>query len=159
MTIDEAFIKALAWDYFNGEMPEDLRAYLYDRYGEEPLEGDLSPQFAVPAIRGDVKRYLSGELDTAVRTPLQKLRDRYDELSDITCSFARTCMEQGKELRYLSDFIRWMCLDRQYRIFRENAHEEYDEDMPFPHYTIGQPPRNRRSHHAEKQNFIREEPQ
>lgn len=133
MTINDTFIKVLAWNYFGGRMPDGLRAYLYDHYGEEPLEGGLS---AVPAIRCDGKRYPGRELDIKVKTPLQKLRDCSNDLPGITCDFAPICRNQETKLRYTHNFSYWTRLDEQYRLFRENAHEKRSEDMPFSHHTM-----------------------
>ena len=40
------------------------------------------------------------------------------------------------ELRYLNDFIRFKKMDEEYQYFRENAHEEQEENLPFPHFTL-----------------------
>jgi len=83
MTIDDNLIQQFAHCYFDDKMPKDLRAYLFDRYAEEPLEGDLVPQFFYPLVISDIRKYIRGELDTTLRTELRKLRERYDELSDM----------------------------------------------------------------------------
>ena len=41
-----------------------------------------------------------------------------------------------QELRYLHEFISYKGLAEEYRFFEENAHEEYDEDCPFPRLTL-----------------------
>ena len=87
MTMDYEIINVLAEDYFEGNMPEELSAYLIDRYSEEPLEGDWSPQFFFPRIQSDIKSYIRGELDVTLRTDIEKLQDRYIELNNIVCSF------------------------------------------------------------------------
>ncbi len=127
MTIDDNMIQVLAGVYFSGEMPEDLRLYLLDIYGTEPLRGDLEPQFFWPAVKEDIQSYIRGELDTTVRTELQKLQDRYDELSGILTEFAEMNRWLEEEFRYMSDFIAWTKQNKQYEFFRENAHEEKDE--------------------------------
>lgn len=127
MTIDNTIIQKLAAQYFSGQMPEDLHNYLLDTYGEEPLHGDLSPQFFWPAVRSDIQNYLNGCLDTAVRSDLQKLRDHYKELSDIVSEFAEGNRLLEVENRYLHDFITWMKLEEKYLEFKEHSHEEKDE--------------------------------
>ena len=37
-----------------------------------------------------------------------------------------------EELRYLCEFLSYKHLEEEFCYFRANAHEEYDEDMPFP---------------------------
>lgn len=135
MTIDNELIKELAHRYFADKMPEDLRAYLLDRYTEEPLEGDLAPQFFFPRLTSDIQKYISGGLDIKPRTELQKLQERYDELSDITSRFAEDIKHLDSENRYYADFVRWMHLDDKYQEFRKTAHEEHDE-FGFSYYTI-----------------------
>ncbi len=41
-----------------------------------------------------------------------------------------------EEIKYLDAFISYKKLEKEYRYFRENAHEEYDEDLPFPILTL-----------------------
>lgn len=134
MTMDEKLIKELAHRYFSGKMPKNLKMYLFDRYGEEPLEGDLSPQFFFPAILSDISKYIQGSLDTTLRTELQKLQDRYEELSNITCGMAQERRRLETENQYLSDFIRWMHLEGRYLNFRKKAYPEKDE-YGFEYYT------------------------
>lgn len=135
MTMDKELIKELSRRYFAGRMPEELRLYLFDRYGEEPLEGDLSPQFFFPAVLSDIREYTQGKLDITPRTELQKLRDRYEELSGITCGMAQDRQRLEAENQYMGDFIRWMHLENSYRDFREKAHPMRDE-YGFEHYTL-----------------------
>lgn len=135
MIINNEIIRELALHYFDGSMPGNLQAYLCDRYGEEPLEGDLAPQFFFPAVISDIHRYLRGGLNTAVRTDLQKLQDRYRELSGIASSLAQDVSRLEKENRYCSDFIHQMNLYHQYLEFRKSAHEEQDV-FGFPYYTL-----------------------
>lgn len=135
MTMDKELIGELAHRYFSGKMPKDLKTYLFDRYVEEPLEGDLSPQFFFPAVISDIRKYIQGELDTTPRTQMQKLQDRYEELSGITCSMAQEKQRLETENQYLGDFIRWMHLEEMYLDFRKRAYPEKDE-YGFEHHTL-----------------------
>jgi len=136
MTINNELIKELALDHFDGRMPSAFRAYLYDRYGEEPLAGDLLPQFFFPSILSDIKKYKAGKLDITVRTPIEKLKDRYEELSDITSQLVEELSYYRENYRYMNDFIKWMHLDDKYKVFRDNAYEITSEENPFLHYTM-----------------------
>ena len=40
------------------------------------------------------------------------------------------------ELRYLHGFISYKKLYDEYLFFEKNAHEEYDNDLPFSHLTL-----------------------
>ena len=136
MVINDVIIKVLAQEHFNGTMPDDLCAYLFDRYDHDPEEGMLTEQFFFPLVEADIKRYIDGELDTTVRTPLQKMQDRYNDLQDITGRYHEECVRNNEELEYLHDFISWMHLDGLYADFRENARKIEQEDDPFPRYTM-----------------------
>ena len=135
MTIDYEIIKVLAEDFFEGNMPEELSAYLIDRYGEEPLEGDLSPQFLFPIIRSDIDSYIKGELDVTLRSDLEKLQDSYNELNDIACRLASEKYEIESKNRYMHDFISYMNLNDKFTEFVEKAREETDE-VGFKYYTL-----------------------
>lgn len=135
MTIDYEIINVLAEDYFYGNMPEELSAYLIDRYSEEPLEGDLSPQFFFPMIQSDINSYVKGELDVTLRTDLEKLQDRYDELNDIVCRFADDNSRLESRGRYMHDFINYMNLSDKFSEFVKQAHVETDE-IGFEYYTL-----------------------
>ena len=136
MVINDAIIKVLAQEHFNGTMPDDLCAYLYDRYDHDPEEGMLTEQFFFPFVETDIKRYIAGELDTTVRTPLQKMQDRYNDLQYITGRYFEECQKCEEENEYLRDFIYWMHLDGLYAEFRENARKIEQEEDPFPRYTM-----------------------
>ena len=136
MVINDAIIKVLAQEHFNGAMPDDLCAYLFDRYDHDPEEGMLTEQFFFPLVEADINRYIAGELDTTVRTPLQKMQDRYNDLQYITGRYFGESAQQEEELKYLHDFISWMHLDGLYAEFREKAHKVYPDDLPFPRYEM-----------------------
>ena len=40
------------------------------------------------------------------------------------------------ELKFLQAFISCKGLDSEYKFFKENAHEEWIEDLPFPRFTL-----------------------
>lgn len=136
MTIDNEIIEELARCHFADRMPEDFRIYLFDRYGEEPIEGELAEQFFYPAVHSDIEKYIRGKLDTTPRTELQKLQDRYDELSDITCSMAQDTANLSEEVTYLSDFVQWLGLEQKYQEFKEHAYLKKDENLPFSRYVL-----------------------
>jgi len=66
----------------------------------------------------------------------QNLQDRCSEMSDLISSLVEDCNHSEADLRYLNEFIRYKKLDEEYQYFRENAREEYEEDMPFPYLTL-----------------------
>ena len=68
-----------------------------------------------------------------------KVQDLYSQLDEMHSVISGLMDDQDKdlaEIRYLSEFISYKGLDEEYRYFCENAHEEYEEDLPFPHLTL-----------------------
>ncbi len=68
-----------------------------------------------------------------------KVQDLYSQLDEMRSIISDLMDDQDKalaEIRYLSEFITYKRLNEEYRYFRENAHEEYEEDLPFPHLTL-----------------------
>lgn len=136
MTIDNTVIKELSDHYFNGTMPKKLKAYLYDRYDTEPECGITTPETLWSWVISDVKSYKEGSLDTTLRTPLQKMEDRYDDLRSVTNDFSQANRHMEEELKFLNDFISWKGLEDDFQYFRNNAHLQTDEDIPFPSYVL-----------------------
>ena len=76
------------------------------------------------------------------RSPLS-LQDRYDNLQ-IYCQEMREHVQDleyelsqvHNELRYLHGFISYKKLYDEYLFFEKNAHEEYDDGLPFPRLTL-----------------------
>ena len=64
------------------------------------------------------------------------LQDQLDEMRDIISSLLEDLDSAHTEIRYLDDFTRYKNLEKEYQYFRKNAHEEYKEDLPFPHLTL-----------------------
>lgn len=136
MTVDNTVVKELSDHYFNGKMPKKLKAYLYDRYATEPEYGIASPETLWSWLISDVKAFKEGSLDITLRTPLQKMEDRYDDLCSVTNDFSQANRRMESELKYLTDYISWKGLDDDFRYFRDNAHLQTDEDIPFPSYVL-----------------------
>ena len=67
---------------------------------------------------------------------LPDLEERYAEVSDHLMSLTEDYRNLEEELRYLCEFLSYKQLEEEFRYFRANAHEEYDEDMPFPYLTL-----------------------
>ena len=67
---------------------------------------------------------------------VQRLYDQLDEMSGFICSLLKDQEFDHTEIKYLSGFISYKNLEEEYQYFRENAHEEYDKDLPFPTLTL-----------------------
>lgn len=67
---------------------------------------------------------------------LQELQERYEEVSDYLTSLLDDFRQQEEELRYLREYISYKNLEEEFHYFQKNAHEVYDEDLPFPYLTL-----------------------
>jgi hypothetical protein len=66
----------------------------------------------------------------------QNLQERYEEMNDFLLSLLDDHKHAEEDLKYLNAFIHYKKLDEEFRYFRENAHEEYEPDLPFPYLTL-----------------------
>lgn len=66
----------------------------------------------------------------------QDLHELFEETSDYLSSLIEDHDRTKQDLRYLQEFIHYKKLDDEFRYFRKYAHEEYEEDMPFPYLTL-----------------------
>lgn len=71
------------------------------------------------------------------------LQERYDNLQSFCQEMAsyirdleNDIAQVSDDLRYLHAFISYYNLDKEFQFFKENAHEEYREDLPFPELTL-----------------------
>lgn len=67
---------------------------------------------------------------------VQNLYAQLDAMRDLISSLLKDQEIDQTEIRYLSGFISYKKMDEEYCYFRENAHEEYEEDLPFPYLTL-----------------------
>lgn len=64
------------------------------------------------------------------------LRKDYTELSDAFSDLIEEKNRDDIERRYLREFIHYKKLDEEFKYFRENAHEEVEENLPFSKLTL-----------------------
>lgn len=67
---------------------------------------------------------------------VQKLNNQIEYMRDLISDLLRDQEIDHEEIKYLSAFISYKKLEEEYHYFRENAHEEYEEDLPFPTLTL-----------------------
>lgn len=73
----------------------------------------------------------------------RSLQEQYNDLQDY-CNEMRGHIQElqddldlaYKELHYLREFISCKNLEQEFSCFQKNAHEEYDNDLPFPRLTV-----------------------
>lgn len=66
----------------------------------------------------------------------QNLQERYEEMNDFLLNLLDDHKRAEEDLKYLNAFIHYKKLDEEFRYFRENAHEEYEPDLPFSYFTL-----------------------
>ena len=59
-------------------------------------------------------------------------------MSDVISNLMDDINNATEEIRYLQEYISYKNLGEEFVYFRKNAHEEYDEDLPFPRLTLQQ---------------------
>lgn len=66
----------------------------------------------------------------------ESLQNRFNEMGDYLQSVLADNDRFSEELKYINEFIHYKKLDEEFLYFRENAVEEYEEDLPFPYLTL-----------------------
>ena len=64
------------------------------------------------------------------------LQEFCHEMSDHIQDQEHELAQAHEELRYLHEFISYKGLNDEYYFFAENAHEEHDDEHPFPWLTL-----------------------
>ncbi len=62
----------------------------------------------------------------------RNLYENYQEMNGFLTSTLDSQYRDMEEMRYLHDYIHYKGLDEDYAYFRENAHEDTSEELPFP---------------------------
>ena len=60
----------------------------------------------------------------ALESLVDAARERIADLEDNECFMSR-------EINYLYSFIAWKNLSEEFAYFKENAHKEFDDELPF----------------------------
>lgn len=76
-------IKEQETDEFRQKFPRELKAYLYDQYGEDPWPYEFSKEELYGGIKADARAYFRGKLDVAIKPPLEKARMEIQYLRDL----------------------------------------------------------------------------
>lgn len=66
----------------------------------------------------------------------KNLQEVCSEMSDHISCLSEEQQRDETKLRYLKEFIRYKEQEEEYHCFRENAYEEYEENMPFSNLTL-----------------------
>lgn len=68
---------------FRESFPRELKAYLYDTYGEDPWPYEFSKDEIYGGIKADAQAYFKGELDVTLKPSLEKARNEIKYLRDL----------------------------------------------------------------------------
>lgn len=74
--------------------------------------------------------------NSKIKEQYEYLREIHSLLSSEMVSLQEDHRQQQLELSYLKGFIRWKKLEEEYNYFMENAHEAWDENLPFSYFTL-----------------------
>ena len=66
----------------------------------------------------------------------QNLQERYKEMNEFLLELLEEHRHVEENLRYLEDFIRYKNLQKEFRYFKEHAHEEIGTNLPFPNLVL-----------------------
>ena len=66
----------------------------------------------------------------------RSLQECYDEMHEYLLQIIEDHERTLEELRYKSEFIYYKELEDEFLYFQRNAHEEFDEDLPFSRLTL-----------------------
>lgn len=74
--------------------------------------------------------------NSKIREKYEYLQEMHSLLSSEMVSLQEEYLQQQLVLNYLKGFIRRNKLEEEYNYFMENAHEAWDEDLPFSYFTL-----------------------
>ena len=66
----------------------------------------------------------------------QQLKEQFDELRSYAVDVAANCDDMAEELKYLVDFIKHKNLEDEFQYFRDHAHLDDSDELPFPPYVL-----------------------
>ena len=64
------------------------------------------------------------------------LEELFDEMSSHLTNLVEESGYNYAMMKYLEEFIRYKNLSEEFLYFKENAHEEYEDDLPFAKLTL-----------------------
>ena len=67
---------------------------------------------------------------------VQNLNNQIEYMRDLITDLLSDQEIDHEEIKYLRAFVSYKKLEEEYHYFRENAHEEYEENLPFPTLTL-----------------------
>ena len=67
---------------------------------------------------------------------VQNLNNQIEYMRDLITDLLSDQEIDLEEIKYLRAFVSYKKLEEEYHYFRENAHEEYEENLPFPTLTL-----------------------
>jgi len=68
---------------FRQKFPKELKAYLYDCYGEDPWPHQYSMDDLYNGIEADARAYIMGKLDVTIKPPLEKAGEEIQYLREL----------------------------------------------------------------------------
>ena len=134
MKINYRIIHDIERNYIHKKMPGKLIAYLFDHYSEDIYDLYADKKDLYDDILIDIGRYDCGVLKPIVRTPMQRMREQYEELKRYNAAVLDDYHGMLAEYDKMSDFIRYHRLFKLYHEYEKNkepAFSEEVEELPF----------------------------
>lgn len=134
MILINQMIKSLETYTYRQGFPKELTAYLKDRYSEEPWPYEYSEQNLFTILMDDIDMYFKGELDTTIRTPIQKLLEQIEDLRELYCQSMYEIHDLNSYIDELHECL-WAHGLESYRMIHSNTHagtyKELAESLPI----------------------------
>ena len=115
-------------------MPGKLLRYLFDRYSEDIYGFYEDKKALYEDILTDIGKYDCGILNPVIRSPLQRMKEQYDELKRYNTAVLEDYHGMEEEYNKMSDFIsyhRLFELYHEYHNHREKPSAVENEELPF----------------------------
>lgn len=68
--------------------------------------------------------------------PYDFLKESYEEACSLLLTEQAVNRRYASENEYMTDFIHWKNLEKEYQYFKENAIRDSNEEIPFPRYIL-----------------------
>jgi len=98
-------IRELETEEFYEKFPKELKAYLYDYYGEDPWPDPFTMEDIHCGIRESALAYIAGKLDVTIKPPLEKAREEIQYLRDLYGDAMRNIQDLESYINELHELL------------------------------------------------------
>ena len=98
-------IKTQETHVFRQRFPKELKAYLYDSYGEDPWPHSFSREDLYSGIEADARAYFMGKLDVTIKPALEKKKAEIQGLRELYSDAMRDIQDLEKYIDELHELL------------------------------------------------------